>query len=152
MPRPLPRWLFVLIGLVIMVVVGSVVLFSTNILNRAAVNTSATPTHTFVASSALTATAQARGTSPAAPLTPAVTTSKKTVFLIMMENHNWSDIKNNSSAPYINNTLNSTSTLLETIQVNQTICGWRLEPILVSIMTLTHTPIIRAQRNILLPS
>jgi phosphatidylinositol-3-phosphatase len=105
MPRPLPRWLFVLIGLVIIVVVGGVVLFSTNILNRAAVNTSATPTDAFVASSALTATAQARGTSPAAPLTPAVTTSKKTVFLIMMENHNWSDIKNNPSAPYINNTL-----------------------------------------------
>lgn len=29
----------------------------------------------------------------------------RTVFLIMMENHNWSDIKNNSSAPYINQTL-----------------------------------------------
>src|SRR5207248_3681647 len=29
----------------------------------------------------------------------------KTVFLILMENHNWSDIKNNPSAPYINNTL-----------------------------------------------
>ncbi|HWY78775.1 MAG TPA: alkaline phosphatase family protein [Candidatus Sulfotelmatobacter sp.] len=27
------------------------------------------------------------------------------VFLIMMENHNWSDIKGNSSAPYINNIL-----------------------------------------------
>jgi hypothetical protein len=31
--------------------------------------------------------------------------SNKTVFLIMMENHNWSDIKNNPSAPFINNTL-----------------------------------------------
>ena len=29
----------------------------------------------------------------------------KTVFLILMENHNWSDIKGNSSAPYINNTI-----------------------------------------------
>jgi hypothetical protein len=29
----------------------------------------------------------------------------KTVFLIVMENHNWSDILNNSSAPYINSTL-----------------------------------------------
>jgi len=29
----------------------------------------------------------------------------QTVFLIVMENHNWSDIKNNSSAPYINQTL-----------------------------------------------
>jgi phospholipase C len=29
----------------------------------------------------------------------------KTVFIIMMENHNWSDILNNPSAPYINQTL-----------------------------------------------
>ncbi len=29
----------------------------------------------------------------------------RTVFLIMMENHNWSAIKNNSLAPYINQTL-----------------------------------------------
>jgi len=29
----------------------------------------------------------------------------KTVFLIVMENHNWSDIINSPSAPYINNTL-----------------------------------------------
>ncbi len=28
-----------------------------------------------------------------------------TVFLIVMENHNWSDIMNNASAPYINQTL-----------------------------------------------
>jgi hypothetical protein len=29
----------------------------------------------------------------------------KTVFLILMENHNWSDIKGSASAPYINGTL-----------------------------------------------
>src|SRR5213080_4733538 len=29
----------------------------------------------------------------------------KTVFLIMMENHNWSDIKGSPSAPYLNTTL-----------------------------------------------
>ena len=29
----------------------------------------------------------------------------RTVFLIVMENHNWSDIKQNASAPYINQTL-----------------------------------------------
>ena len=29
----------------------------------------------------------------------------KTVFMILMENHNWSDIKGSPSAPYINNTL-----------------------------------------------
>ena len=32
-------------------------------------------------------------------------TNNKTVFLIMMENHNWSDVKNSPSAPYINQTL-----------------------------------------------
>jgi len=29
----------------------------------------------------------------------------QTVFIILMENHNWSTIKGSSSAPYINNTL-----------------------------------------------
>jgi len=41
--------------------------------------------------------------SKAATLT--VTTSIKTVFIILMENHNWSQIKGNASAPYINGTL-----------------------------------------------
>ena len=31
--------------------------------------------------------------------------SVKTVFIILMENHNWSQIRNSASAPYINNTL-----------------------------------------------
>ncbi|HEX9133575.1 MAG TPA: alkaline phosphatase family protein [Ktedonobacteraceae bacterium] len=78
MKRHLPRWLFVLFGLLIIVVVGSVVFFITNVMNRA---------------------------TPDAPLTPTAGTSNTTVFLIMMENHNWSDIKNNPSAPYINNSL-----------------------------------------------
>jgi len=44
------------------------------------------------------------------PPTPTNTTSSsdhaiKTVFLIVMENQNWSSIKGNPSAPYINNTL-----------------------------------------------
>ena len=29
----------------------------------------------------------------------------KTVFIVLMENHNWAEIKNSASAPYINNTL-----------------------------------------------
>jgi hypothetical protein len=38
--------------------------------------------------------------------TPATTSNHiQTVFLIVMENHNWSDIYNNPSAPYINKTL-----------------------------------------------
>jgi phosphatidylinositol-3-phosphatase len=40
-----------------------------------------------------------------ATATPASNHAIKTVFLIMMENHNWSDIKGNPSAPYINHTL-----------------------------------------------
>lgn len=38
---------------------------------------------------------------------PVTTTStnNKTVFLIMMENHNWSDVKHSPSATYINQTL-----------------------------------------------
>jgi MYXO-CTERM domain-containing protein len=43
---------------------------------------------------AVQSSALARGSSPI-----------NTVFLIMMENHNWKDIKGSSSAPYINNTL-----------------------------------------------
>jgi len=42
----------------------------------------------------------------AAPLDGGSTPSHvKTIFLILMENHNWSSIKNSASAPYINNTL-----------------------------------------------
>jgi phosphatidylinositol-3-phosphatase len=37
--------------------------------------------------------------------TPTSSSTARTVFLIMMENHNWSAIKHNPSAPYINNTL-----------------------------------------------
>jgi hypothetical protein len=37
--------------------------------------------------------------------TPNSVSITKTVFLILMENHNWSDIKNSPSAPYINSTL-----------------------------------------------
>ncbi len=42
MLRPLPRWLSVVIGLVIIVVVGSIVLFSTGVANQAVENTTAT--------------------------------------------------------------------------------------------------------------
>jgi len=46
-------------------------------------------------------------TSTAASLTVTTTGNQplKTVFIIMMENHNWSAIKGSASAPYINNTL-----------------------------------------------
>lgn len=43
--------------------------------------------------------------SDVATLTVAAPQSIKTVFVILMENHNWSSIKGNAAAPYINNTL-----------------------------------------------
>jgi hypothetical protein len=42
---------------------------------------------------------------PTAPSAPTSASTARTVFLILMENHNWSDIKNSLSAPYINMTL-----------------------------------------------
>ena len=111
MPYPLPRWLFVLIGLIIIVVVGSVVgstvFFAISVSKQTAVNAtdSTAPNQALATTRALIATAQANVTAPAATLTPAKATNKKTVFLILMENHNWSDIKNSPSAPYINKTL-----------------------------------------------
>jgi phosphatidylinositol-3-phosphatase len=89
MSKPLPRWLFVLIGLVIIVVVASVVFYSINVINRVAVKTTARSHSTTTFSRPFSINA----------------VSIKHVFLITMENHNWSDIKNNPSAPYINNTL-----------------------------------------------
>ncbi|HLX55478.1 MAG TPA: alkaline phosphatase family protein [Ktedonobacteraceae bacterium] len=91
MPRSIPRWLIVLIGLVIIVIVGSVILFSARTAQQTVVNPPAT------------ATSQVNVTAPVA--TPTTEASNKTVFLIVMENHNWSDIKGSPSAPYINNTL-----------------------------------------------
>jgi phospholipase C len=41
----------------------------------------------------------------AAALTPAAGHHIATVFIILMENHNWSQIKGSASAPYINSTL-----------------------------------------------
>jgi hypothetical protein len=49
----------------------------------------------------------ASGTAVTSPVVASATPASqiKTVFIIMMENHNWSDIKNNPSAAYINQTL-----------------------------------------------
>jgi len=45
-------------------------------------------------------------TSPPAPTTtPTSGHAINTVFVLLMENHNWADIKGSTSAPYINNTL-----------------------------------------------
>jgi len=69
-------------------------------MNLATLNTIATPHDALV-----TASAPANSTAHITLPTPKAAISNKTVFLIMMENHNWSDIKNNPSAPFINNTL-----------------------------------------------
>jgi len=86
MPRSIPRWLIVLIGLVIIVVVGSAVLFSVRVTEQAERSQANVAAH-----------------SATPPLTTG--TGNKSVFLIVMENHNWSDIKHNPSAPYINQAL-----------------------------------------------
>jgi phosphatidylinositol-3-phosphatase len=72
----------------------------------------ATPTRTPTATPTRTPTATPTRKPTPTPTrrpTPTVTPSGKhtikTVFLIVMENHNWSSIKGNPSAPYINTTL-----------------------------------------------
>jgi hypothetical protein len=45
------------------------------------------------------------GTSPAVQVTVARSSGIRTVFVIVFENHNWSQIKGSASAPYINNTV-----------------------------------------------
>jgi len=68
----------------------------------------------------------------------------QTVFIILMENHNWTgdgnlDIKGNANAPYINTRLSpwrrtpSSFTIRRTtIRACRTICGWKRERILAS--------------------
>ncbi len=101
MPRPLPRWLFILICFAIIIVVGGVVYFSNSIAKPTAGIT--TPTASSNHANPPTATSQANIITPTP--TPTAVLGRKTVFLIVMENHNWSDIKNNPSAPYINHTI-----------------------------------------------
>ncbi|HET7640188.1 MAG TPA: alkaline phosphatase family protein [Ktedonobacteraceae bacterium] len=76
-----------------------------NILLSSCGTTATTGTPTPIASLAATSisTPHLAVTSALTP-TPS-SSSARTVFLIMMENHNWSDIKNNPSASYINGTL-----------------------------------------------
>jgi phosphatidylinositol-3-phosphatase len=70
----------------------------------------ATPTTQKTPRGTVTATPESTqntmGVSQSTTVIGAQTAGKiKTVFVIMMENHNWSDIQNNPSAPYINQTL-----------------------------------------------
>ncbi len=67
------------------------------------------PTATPTSQSATATPTPAGPTPTATPVPPTPTPIAghhiNTVFIIMMENHNWSQIKGSSSAPYINNTL-----------------------------------------------
>ncbi|MFL5626366.1 MAG: hypothetical protein ACJ788_12310 [Ktedonobacteraceae bacterium] len=96
-----------------------------------------------------TATLQTKNTATAAI---------QTVFLIMMENHNWSEIKNSPSAPYINHTLLPMASYAEQYYIppgnhpSEPNYLWlEAGTNLASVMTLTRTPIIRARHNILSP-
>src|SRR5256714_14314754 len=101
MSHRLFRWILVL-------VTGAVLVGGGGCGNTPATNSGPanTPTAARAANSAGTTTVQPTA-SPTAPSTPSSTPAPadKTVFLIMMENHNWSDIKGSPSAPYINTTL-----------------------------------------------
>ncbi len=101
MSHRLLRWILVLVTGVI--VVGGGGCGNAPATNSGAVNT---PTTARGANNAGTATVQPTA-SPTDPSTSSSTPAPagKTVFLIMMENHNWSDIKGSPSAPYINNAL-----------------------------------------------
>ncbi len=65
---------------------------------------SQTPTPTSTSTPTPTPTSTPTPT-PTPSATPPPITSIKTVFMIVMENNDWSAIRGNSSAPYINNTL-----------------------------------------------
>jgi hypothetical protein len=101
MSHRLFRWILVLVTGVILVGGGGCG-------NAPATNSGPanTPTAARGANNAGTTTVQPT-TSPTASLTPSTTPAPtgKTVFLIMMENYNWSDIKGSLSAPYLNNTI-----------------------------------------------
>src|SRR5260221_4608499 len=85
-----------------------------NILLSSCSTTLATGTPTPVVSPVSTSisTPHLAVTSVSTP-TPTSSSAARTVFLIMMETHNWSDIKNSLSAPYINSTLLPTASYAE---------------------------------------
>src|SRR5574340_1525089 len=96
--KSLPRWLILVIELVILVLVVAVVFYSVKAMDRAVMKTATNAQSTITSAQAHTTTASDQPVSTSAM-------NNKHVFLIVMENHNWSDIKNNASAPYINSTL-----------------------------------------------
>ena len=91
------RWILVLVAVVTLVVGGGC--------GNPSVNIPATATPRV--NNAVTATVQPTAPVTVQPTASAVVPGKaiKTVFLILMENHDWSQIKNSPSAPYINGTL-----------------------------------------------
>jgi hypothetical protein len=95
MPSRVLRWTLILAVALVVVVGGGC--GNPPVVNPSTVNNTATANpqtnNTMTATVQTTVTAGATGN------------TIKTVFLILMENHNWSDIKGSSSAPYINNTI-----------------------------------------------
>ena len=86
------RWLFVLIGLVILIVVSAVAFSFINATDNVPAKT-------------IKAIAKSPTATTSSHSYPGKAVKAKHIFLIMMENHNWSAIRNNSSASHINTTL-----------------------------------------------
>jgi hypothetical protein len=68
-------------------------------------STAAPTTTTTATSTTVTSTTSTVATTSTTSTTLGSTDHLKTVFIIMMENHDWSSIKGNANAPYVNQTL-----------------------------------------------
>lgn len=100
--RPIPRCLSILINLLIIVLASDLLLSCSEHPNSAPALTVTPPSsHGSIPGDTSPPATQ---TSSAIP-EPTPASNQRTVFLILLENHNWSAIKNNPSAPYINQTL-----------------------------------------------
>jgi phosphatidylinositol-3-phosphatase len=113
-PRPFYHYLWIVLAIMSELLFASCITAPTTgapASGEPPVTASTFPSHP-AATSTLTPTPTSASTPPSRPaatstLTPTPTSAStaRTVFLILMENHNWSDINHSPSAPYINGTI-----------------------------------------------
>src|SRR5258708_36705896 len=103
MPRPIPGWLYILIGLAIIIIVGGVVFFSGRASSQTTRGITATATShpTLTPTFTPTATAQANVIAP----TPTAVAGDKTIFLIFMEKNKRPANQNSPPSPHNNHTI-----------------------------------------------